>query len=210
MSCVFHMRSGLHPWGDAVWWGVIFNLKKKKKPKLNKQTKKTPKQPKQRNLKTKTVSLLGVIKDGGKFPLGLKGNSGDAWNLLLLMWFVTGSVFLKMKQGKNPQKENRKINTKDRKIHLHIGQFLLPEEDSLLEEDKPRTQPVIPSEPRQAHVSPRTCKKTLFLAPALLIRFTAVLQKIPDWWDTPFETDMKSRGDLELGKQKELKSYLIN
>lgn len=67
-----------------------------------------------------------------------------------------------MKQGKNPQKENRKINTKDRKIDLHIGQFLLPEEDSLLEEDKPRTQPVIPSEPGQAHVSPRTVRRLYF------------------------------------------------
>lgn len=111
---------------------------------------------------------------------------------------------------KPPQKEkNRKINIKDRKTHLHIGRFLLPEEDSLLEEDKPRTQPVLPSEPRQAHVGPRTCKKTLVLAPAIVITFTAVLQKIPDWSDTPFETETKSR-DLGLGKQKELKSHLIN
>ena len=108
---------------------------------------------------------------------------------------------MKTKQDKNVQKEkSRKINIKDRKTHLHIGWFLLPEEDSLLEEDKPRAQPVIPSEPRQARVSPRTCKKTLFSAPALVIRFTAVLQKIPDCSDTPFETETKSRGDLRLGK----------
>lgn len=128
--------------------------------------------------------------------------SCNLWQVLFL-W--------RQSKTKNPQKEkNRKINIKDRKTHLHIGRFLLPEEGSLLEEDKPRTQPVLPSEPRQAHVSPRTCKKTLVLAPAIVIRFTAVLQKILDWSDTPFETETKSRGDLGLGKQKELKSHLIN
>jgi len=54
------------------------------------------------------------------------------------MSFVTGSVSLKIKQDKSSQKEqNKKINTKDRKKHLHIGQFPSPEEDSLLEEEKP-------------------------------------------------------------------------
>lgn len=52
--------------------------------------------------------------------------------------------------------KNKKSNVKDRKTNVHIESFLLLEKDSLLEKDKPKTQPINLSESRHAIVSPGT------------------------------------------------------
>lgn len=88
--------------------------------------------------------------------LRIKGNSCETGRLLLFMvgWFCL-FVFKcfcfskdEVRHTHTHKNKNRKGNIKDR--NLHLRQFFLPETDSLLEEDKPRTQAIILSKSRKA------------------------------------------------------------